>query len=245
MLPQHPIQGFSPEKRRATAVVGTAARPTGAPVQASALRRPPPSAGLRRPLLAGRARPAPSALAPARQRAFLADPGLRRPAAAKRRPSHLRAPGRAPPAHSPRSGPPAATLARSLAGRPSRRRKCGPCRQSAQRGRSRNVAGATLYGAGPTGKKKPFASSCLFPFPAAPKSSPGPEERETCGRVPLCARRGLWSRLTAGRSVGAFERRHRPDQPLDLIRPISFEHLLIIKCHAGEPKLLLIRSPVL
>ncbi|XP_047557577.1 uncharacterized protein DKFZp434B061-like [Lutra lutra] len=199
VLPQHPIQEFSPEKRRATAVVGTVARPTGAPVQASALPRPPPAAPRRpNPPSSLRPRPRPTPNLPS-------GPGSAPPggcqAAAKRRPSGLGAPGRAPPAHSPRSGPPAATLARSLAGRPSRRRKCGPCRQSAPRGRSRNVAAATLYGAGPTGKKKPFASFCLFPFPAPPKSSRGPEERETCGRVPLCARRGLRSRLTAARAA--------------------------------------------
>lgn len=98
-------------------------------------------------------------------------------------PSRLRAPGGASQAHSPRSGPPAA-LARSLAGCPSRRRKCGPRRQTAPRGRSRNVAGATLYGAGPTGKK-PFVSSCLFPLPAARRASRG-SARPVAGS--LCVR---------------------------------------------------------
>lgn len=192
--------------------MGTAARLAGAPAQASALPRPQPAAP-RRPgppsSLRPRPRPAPSLPSGSGS----GGPGLPRPETANRRPSRLRAPGRAPPAHSPRSGPPAAALARSLAGRPSRRRKCGPRRQSAPRGRSRNLAGPTLYGAGPTGKKKAFVSSFCFARPPRRRHPEVPQDHKTCGPVPLCARHGLRGQLTAAWSVGAFERQYRPAQP--------------------------------
>lgn len=201
VLPTRLFRVFSPERCRAMAGVWIAARLARTPAQASALPRPPPAAP-RRPGPPSSLRPRPRRVARgAGDRVRAAPP---RPAGARAAPEH-RTPDRAPSAHSPRRGPPAATLARSLAGSPSRRRKCGPHRQSAPSGRSRNQVGATLYGAGPTGKKEPDASPRSFPSPAPLKTSGGPQDSKTCGGVPLWAPSGLRGQQTAARSSGLLK----------------------------------------
>ncbi|XP_072594234.1 uncharacterized protein [Vulpes vulpes] len=161
-------------------------RPRVSGQRSGAPRRPPPaqaSAGLappagpaRAPRPPPRARPAPGLPGGSRGGA----PGPRRPSGLHHRaarPGPLTAPRAAAAAAA------AAALARSLA-------RWAPLAPPEVRaapsvgagGRSRNVAGATLYGAGPAGKEGPRVSPCFVPPPAAPRHLEG------------CGTPGLWPR---------------------------------------------------